>query len=62
MNAGLFSRDAQEFLQRLARHDVRYLLVGDIAVNQSRFCPPTSCVWTLLRSLAFGEQPTSAPP
>ncbi len=32
MKAELFSRDAQEFLRVLAKHDVRYVVIGGIAV------------------------------
>ena len=32
MKAELFSKDAQEFLRLLAKHEVRYLLIGGHAV------------------------------
>jgi hypothetical protein len=32
VKADLFSADAQEFLRLLAKHDVRYLLIGGTAV------------------------------
>jgi len=76
VKAGLFSEDAQEFLQLLARHDVRYLLVGGVAViyhGYSRLtgdlgllydCSSENCqrLWSALLAFWHGNVPSVAGP
>ena len=72
MRADLFTRDVQEFLRLLAKHDVRYVLIGGTAVIYHGYprstgdvdflydCEPDNAarLWTALREFWGGSVPS----